>query len=214
MDSTENERTTAAGYDNWAASYDDQDPSTWLDEPFLLRHLNPFSGCRILDIGCGTGRYLRRLTTSSSGMIGVDLSRNMLARARQDLGAWTDIRLVQASVGRLPFKPDSFDRIMSGLVIDHVASPETWFCVLSSLLKKDGGAILAAVHPDMQRLTAWDIEIHNSQEDAIHIPGHIHEVDVLLSAARRAGFTVVAMEDLTADKRFSRAPCRMPSGSC
>ncbi|MBX3330680.1 MAG: hypothetical protein KF722_09790 [Nitrospira sp.] len=55
------EKRTGAGYDCWTASYDDGDPSTWLDEPFLLDQLKPFPGCRILDLGCGTGRYLRRL---------------------------------------------------------------------------------------------------------------------------------------------------------
>ena len=195
MESSEYERTTAAGYDRWAASYDDHDPSTWLDEPFLLKYLAPFPGCRILDVGCGTGRYLRGLTRSTYCIIGLDLSRNMLARARQHLGPRTDIRLLQGSAGCLPFKPCSFDRIMSGLVIDHVASPQEWFLVLSSLLKTDGGAVVAAVHPDMQRLTGWNIDIHNSQEDLIHIPGHIHEVDHLLTAARDAGLTMVAMEE-------------------
>ena len=195
MESSEYERTTAAGYDRWAASYDDQDPSTWLDEPFLLKHLAPFPGCRILDVGCGTGRYLRRLSGSTYRIIGLDLSQNMLARARQHLGRRTDIRLLQASAGCLPFKPCSFDRIMSGLVIDHVASPHEWFLILSSLLTTDGGAVVAAVHPDMQRLTGWDIDIQNRQEDLIHIPGHIHEVDHLLAGARDAGLTIVAMEE-------------------
>jgi SAM-dependent methyltransferase len=49
------------GYDRWAPRYDDRDPSTSQDESFLLEQLKPFPGCRILDLGCGTGRYLRRL---------------------------------------------------------------------------------------------------------------------------------------------------------
>jgi cyclopropane fatty-acyl-phospholipid synthase-like methyltransferase len=119
----------------------------------------------------------------------------MLARARQHVGSRTDIRLVQASAHGLPFKPGSFDRIMSGLVIDHVASPEQWFRTISSLLTIDGRAVIAAVHPDMQRLTGSDINIPNSQDKTIHIRGLIHEVDDLLAAAHAAGMAVVALEE-------------------
>src|SRR6478735_7808764 len=111
MESDEDEKATSAGYDCWAASYDDTDPSTWLDEPFLLKHFHPFPGCRILDVGCGTGRYLRQLTVSRYRIIGLDLSRKMLARAKHYLDPRTDSCLVQASACTLPFKPFTFDRI-------------------------------------------------------------------------------------------------------
>lgn len=192
---SEHERATAAGYDHWAASYDDHDPSTELDEPFLLEHLHPYPGCRILDVGCGTGRYLRRLATSHYRVIGVDLSKRMLARAREQIGARNDISLVQASAGCLPFRPESFDRIMSGLVVDHLASAKEWFKHLSSLLATGGRSVVAAVHPEMQRITGWDIDIPRGNEEIIHIPGHIHEVEHLLSAAHEAGLTVLAMEE-------------------
>lgn len=195
MGSPEDQRATAAGYDRWAASYDDNDPSTWLDEPFLLKHLQPFSGCRILDVGCGTGRYLRHLSTSTYRMTGMDLSRNMLVRARRQIGERTDICLVQSSAGCLPFKARTFDRIMSGLVIDHMTSVDHWFREISSLLTMNGRVVVSAVHPEMQRITGWDIDIQGCEEEAIHIPGHVHEVEHVLAAARGAGLAVAAMEE-------------------
>jgi ubiquinone/menaquinone biosynthesis C-methylase UbiE len=190
---TKDENATAEGYDRWAASYDDSDPSTWLDEPFLLTHLRPFAGCRILDLGCGTGRYLRRLTSSCYGMVGVDLSRNMLARTRRGLANETEVCLVQASATSLPFRPASFDRIMSGLVIDHVASAERLFHEVAAVLRSGGNAVIASVHPEMQRITGSDIEI--SPNDTLRIPGHVHEVDGLLAAVRNAGLAITAIEE-------------------
>ena len=190
---TPQEKATAEGYDRWAAFYDDSDPSTSLDEPFLLRHLRPFPRCRILDLGCGTGRYLRRLTGSEYRIIGVDLSRNMLARARYQIPGGTNLRLVQASATCLPFRPESFDRVMSGLVVDHVASAERLFDDIAAVLGRGGNAVMAAVHPEMQRITGSDIEI--SMEDRLRIPGHVHEVADLLAAIRKAGLTVTAMEE-------------------
>ena len=191
----EDEQATKEGYDRWAPSYDDRDPSTWLDEPFLLTHLQPFSGCRILDVGCGTGRYIRQLTPSAYRIIAIDLSRNMLARTRQQTGGRTDVCLVQASGSLLPFQPGSFDRLMSGLVIDHMASVQGLISEMSAVLTIQGRAVLAAIHPEMQRLTGRDIDIRSRDTEAIHIPGHIHEVDQLLAAARDAAMTVVAMDE-------------------
>lgn len=192
---TSEEKATAAGYDRWAPFYDDQDPSTWLDEPFLLRHLQPHSGCRILDLGCGTGRYLRRLRASMCRIVGVDLSSKMLAQARQGTAHRTDVRLIQASVTFLPFHQDSFDRVISGLVIDHVPSPEHLFQEVARVLKAAGRAVVSAVHPDMQRITGCDIEIAADDQATIRIPGRLHEVEDLLTAARRAGLTVMAKEE-------------------
>jgi ubiquinone/menaquinone biosynthesis C-methylase UbiE len=195
MATADRENATKAGYDRWAASYDDHDPSTWLDEPFLLEQLHTFPGCRILDVGSGTGRYLRRLTPSRYRIVGVDLSRHMLARASQHLGRRADVLLVQASAASLPFLPKSFDRIMSGLLVDHLESPRQFFMEVSAMLAPEGRAVVAAVHPDMQRMTGTDIHIEGPGDDAIHIPGYLHEVEHLAAAAREAGMKVVAIEE-------------------
>lgn len=190
---TKDEKATAEGYDRWAASYDDKDPSTWLDEPFLLKHLKPFPQCLILDVGCGTGRYLRRLAASAYRITGVDLSRNMLARARQQIADPAHLRLVQATASSLPFHPESFDRVMLGLVVDHIASPLRLFGEVAAALRTGGMGVMAAVHPEMQRITGSDIEI--SGDDTLRIPGHVHEVRDLLAAMRKTGLTVTAMEE-------------------
>ena len=193
--SDESEHATKTGYDRWAPSYDDRDASTWLDQPFLMTHLQPFPGCRILDVGCGTGRYIRQLTPSAYRIIALDLSRNMLARARHQTGYRTDIGLVQASGSMLPFKASSFDRIMSGLVIDHMASAQRFFSQISAVLAIQGRAVIAAVHPEMQRLTGRNIDIQRENAETIHIPGHIHEVDRLVAAACDATMAVIAREE-------------------
>jgi ubiquinone/menaquinone biosynthesis C-methylase UbiE len=192
---SEHEKATAQGYDRWASCYDDRDPSTWLDEPFLLQHLLAFPRCRILDLGCGTGRYMRLLPESGCRIVGVDLSRNMLGRTQDGVAGRTDIRLVQASVTSLPFVRGCFDRVISGLVIDHVASAERLFREIAFVLTSQGHAIIAAVHPAIQRITGCDIEIAADTHDAIRIPGCLHEVDDLLEAARHAGLTLIAKEE-------------------
>ena len=185
---------TEAGYDCWAASYDDGDPSTWLDEPFLLDQLKPFPGCRILDLGCGTGRYLRQLASGLYRITAVDLSRGMLCRARRDTERREEISWVQASVTCLPFQSGLFDRVMSGLVLDHIERPEHLFEQIAAVLKPKGRAVVTAVHPDMQRLTGTDIELA-SNKGSIRITGHLHEVRDLIVAAQDAKLTIECIEE-------------------
>lgn len=186
------ETGTATGYDCWAPLYDDQDPSTWLDEPFLLQQLHPFPDCRILDLGCGTGRYLRRFPSGLYRITAMDLSRGMLTRARRE-SPREDIRWLQASVTRLPFRPRSFDRIMSGLVIDHVAVPQHLFGQIATVLALNGRAVVSGVHPEMQRLTGGDIDVV-SDRGTLRIPGYIHEVTELIATATEARLQVDIME--------------------
>jgi ubiquinone/menaquinone biosynthesis C-methylase UbiE len=188
-----------SAYDAWAEHYDDEDPSTLLDQPFLLSMLQPFKGCRILDLGCGTGRYLR-LVGEESYAVGMDLSRGMLVRARRQLSssatAW-----VQASVEDVPFLSHSFDRVMSGLVVDHVHDLRRFFHGIADVLKPGGRAIVTAVHPDMQRRTGSTVRFTAANRE-YRTPGKIYEVRDITAAAREAGLFIEALQEPRVDHQL------------
>lgn len=62
-------------------------------------------GRRILELGCGIGRFLE-----ATGAIGLDISRGMLAEARRRLPA---ARLVRGSGRELPFADAAFDAVLA-----------------------------------------------------------------------------------------------------
>jgi ubiquinone/menaquinone biosynthesis C-methylase UbiE len=70
-----------------------------------LSIISPSDNDLILDIGCGTGRFLKAF--SNSKVVGVDLTLNMLEKAR-GLAP-----LVKADAEYLPFKSNSFDIVHS-----------------------------------------------------------------------------------------------------
>jgi ubiquinone/menaquinone biosynthesis C-methylase UbiE len=185
--SKDNWIATREGYDRWACGYDDADASTLLDEPLIALLCRPLQGLRVLDLGCGTGRYLRLLKALGTRLVGVDLSYEMLHRAkRQDhVPSW-----LQARAGWLPFQKGVFDRVVSGLLIDHVNDLPGFFHSVVYVLTPAGRVVIAAVHPEMQRLTGPVVSFRDGA-DEYRISAVIHEVPALVGAARSAGLTLV-----------------------
>ncbi len=87
------------------------------DDPRLrgvAESLWPVAGLRVLDLGCGKGRFARALVELGASVVGVDLSAAMLGEA-------TGIDRVRATARRLPFCLASFDAVMAVEVLEHLA---------------------------------------------------------------------------------------------
>lgn len=75
---------------------------------------------RVLEIGCGVGRLLRPLSERVAAAVGVDLSEEMIARARDYCARRPNVELFRTD-GSLGFLPDgSFDFVYSYIVFQHV----------------------------------------------------------------------------------------------
>lgn len=75
------------------------------------------SEARILDVGCGTGRWLRRYGSIGYRATGVDATPGMLLLARQ-LG--TAVPLIAGEAHRLPFTDAAFDCVSDITVVQHI----------------------------------------------------------------------------------------------
>ena len=93
-------------------------------------------GKRVLDVGCGTGRYAEVATRYGAQVVGIDLSAAAEVAARNL--ADRDFTALQADVFGLPFKPESFDVIYSIGVLHHTPDCEQAFKVLPQYLKPGG----------------------------------------------------------------------------
>jgi len=89
----------------------------WMDE--LAGHM-PAGASRVLDLGCGTGRFTGPLARRLGiPVCGVDVSRKMLAVAAGTLGG-CPASLVQANAASLPFGDESFDAALLSMVLHHI----------------------------------------------------------------------------------------------
>src|SRR5262249_22866943 len=77
------------------------------------------AGDRVLDLGCGDGRFTQELAVMNAKPIGVDVAQAAIDRA-QAAHPDLDFRLAPID-GPLPFDDVSFDVVWSSEVIEHVA---------------------------------------------------------------------------------------------
>ena len=74
----------------------------------------------VLEIGCGTGHFLRWFEMQNLRAVGIDRSPAMLAEARR-----LDTRAItQADALKLPFEPNSFDLVALITTLEFVAQPQ------------------------------------------------------------------------------------------
>jgi SAM-dependent methyltransferase len=102
-------------------------------------------GCkRILDAGCGNGRYTRFLLREADPdalITAFDYSQAMLHRARRRLQSKRASH-VAADLIRLPYADVSFDAIVCGWVLEHLPDPQPGLQELARVLRPGGKLLL------------------------------------------------------------------------
>ncbi len=106
---------------------------------FLLRHL-PANCHHVLEIGCGTGAFARRLAERSHHVLALDLSPEMIRIAREHSAQFPNIEFQLADARDVPFPIASFDCITSIATLHHLPFPETLLEMKTAL--QPGGVLL------------------------------------------------------------------------
>jgi ubiquinone/menaquinone biosynthesis C-methylase UbiE len=112
--------------------------------------LESLRGQRVLDAGCGMGRFAEICAEAGADVHCVDLSSAVEAAAA-NLAQRPNARVYQADILRLPFADQTFDCIYSIGVLHHTPDTQAAFIRLVSLLKP-GGRIAIWVYSTRLRL--------------------------------------------------------------
>jgi SAM-dependent methyltransferase len=192
------------GYDRWAAVYDsDGNPLIALEELHFDRALGSVADLRVLDLGCGTGRHAVRLARAGGRVTGLDLSPGMLARARERAG---DLPIVfgEHDLSRpLAFADASFDRVVSGLVLEHLRDLDAFFAEIRRVLTADGRAVISTLHPAMRLKNTRARFADPTTGVETHVAGEPQEFATIVLAATRAGFDFEHVGEHAPDEAFA-----------
>ncbi len=139
------------GYRLWAESFDvSGSPIVALESRHLEPVLTDVAGKQLIDVGCGTGRWLRWAIERGARIVGADLSAEMLRAAARKPGIAG--RLIQADSRRLPFPDASADIVLCTLVMGHTQAPAETMAELARLAKPRGRVIVTDFHPEAIRV--------------------------------------------------------------
>jgi malonyl-CoA O-methyltransferase len=209
-------------YALWAPNYPARahNPLMQAEERAMLTLMpSDLSGKRVLDAGCGSGRYLlHTLQRHAAQVIGIDLSPDMLRRAEVELNTCqtdADIALAQASISSLPL-PDAWaDLTISGLVIGHVEHLHQSLCELHRVTRPGGLVLCSDFHPIGPAL-GWQRDFKaGGQRYAVrhtqHLYSHWHAACVALGLEiEHVHEPMLDPADIPAGAHFDRIALEVP----
>lgn len=120
-------------------------------------------GKRVLEVGCGMGKYVRTVADCGGEAFGLDLSHS-LERARRDLGERDDVHLVRGNILEPPFRDGVFDYVYSVGVLHHTPDCHQAFRN-SAVLVREGGHLSVWLYPTERITTRYARLVHFVQDD-------------------------------------------------
>nr|WP_232243036.1 class I SAM-dependent methyltransferase [Paenibacillus sp. GSMTC-2017] len=135
-----------------------------------LRAMLPdLQGKRVLDLGCGFGwhcRYAREQDASS--VIGVDLSENMLEKAKE-MTDDPEITYIRLAIEDIEFQAEQFDVVISSLALHYVERFDLLCQKVYTYLAPGGTFVLSVEHPVFTSLASQDW-IYGTDGERLHWP--------------------------------------------
>jgi ubiquinone/menaquinone biosynthesis C-methylase UbiE len=137
-----------SAYQLWASHYDSSvNPLLALEERRLDRQLATFACKDVVDLGCGTGRWLRKLEClRPRSLTGVDLSPAMLDQAR--LKCTPTTRLLVSDCIDTPLPNHSADRILASFLLSYLSDLPAFARESARILRIGGSVLVSDLHPN------------------------------------------------------------------
>lgn len=192
-------------YNMWAEQYDTNPNKTRDLEGIALRTiLEQVSFETCLEIGCGTGKNSVWLVEKANELLAVDLSEEMLARAKAKIGSDKATFHLADITQDWSFLTHQYSLITFSLVLEHIEHLDPIFLKASRAILPGGYLFVGELHPDKQYAgtkarfeTAEGLQIVNC---------FIHHLSDFTGAAERNGFQLVALREFFDEEKQGEIP--------
>ena len=157
-------------FDDWPDRYDE-----WFETPIgalvkryesllLSDLLQPRPGEMILDVGCGTGVFTLDMLSSGPCIIGLEISRPMLMRARQKSTGYS-FHPIAGNMMSLPFADNVFDKVVSMTALEFVEDAQHAVRELFRVTQKKGTIVVTTLNS----LSPWADRRQQKAEKGHHL---------------------------------------------
>jgi cytosine/adenosine deaminase-related metal-dependent hydrolase/ubiquinone/menaquinone biosynthesis C-methylase UbiE len=176
-------------FDLWAQVYDTQsNPLLMLEERSITPLLPDLNGEDLLDVGCGTGRWLTKLEgLNPASLTGTDRSMSMLERARAKTHPTT--RLEQRDCSTLPGENVSKSFILASFVLSYLNDLHGFASECARVLRPEGWVLISDMHPVTAAQRGWTRSFRVAGEK-YEITDHVRSLDEIVAAFQSCGFEI------------------------
>jgi SAM-dependent methyltransferase len=186
--------SAAEGYECWAPIYDEvPNPLLAREERHLLPLLTNLRNKSVLDLACGTGRWLEKLMGQGceSG-VGIDGSNAMLRIA----GRKSAIRgrLARADCENLPLASAAFDIAICSFVLGHIHDIGAVVRELARVTRTGADFFVSDLHPEAYA-RGWRVGFRDGGT-AVEIEMRPRAADEIVHAFCASGFELQSQESL------------------
>jgi len=197
---------TKQAYNIWAAQYDTNDNKTRDLEGLALKlslATVPFN--KVLEIGCGTGKNTEWLIDKAVQITAVDLSDQMLARAKDKFTS-NKVQFKQADITRKwNFKDGLYDLVTFSLILEHIENLDYVFNEVAKSLQEGGHVYIGELHPYKQ-YTGTKARFDTEEGDQQDVDCFNHNVSDFIVAGKKHGLHLVALDEYFDDNDRSQIP--------
>ena len=180
-------------YEYWAPSYDSTpNPLLALEERCLSTVMMSLFDKDVVDLGCGTGRWLQKLeTVAPRSLTGVDSSRAMLAAAVEKCRPST--RFFCADCTRTPLPEHATDFVLASFVLSYIQDLDAFAREVARIARRGATVLISDVHPNA-RAYGWR-RTFQAAGSLYEIATHTHTLNDVVDGMAQAGCRLEAMSE-------------------
>ena len=191
-------------YRDWAAIYDsDENRTRDLDALVLRAAPLALDGAHVIEIGAGTGKNTVWLAGRAARVTALDLSCEMLDRARAR-GLGDHVAFHEQDIARpWPVADGAADFVIGNLVLEHVPELAPVLDEAARVLRPGGTLYLSELHPYRQ-LRGSQARFDQGGTER-RVEAYVRSVSDFVGAALAAGFTLAGMTEAIEEGRTPSA---------